>query len=93
MGNSDGILSSAVNQGLNEKIRINPKWHFSFAYGDEIALVGGGGYYILNCDIGLWKRVRAKLKQAKKIKDIKKWWKLQSEKHIISDWSDDFNDL
>lgn len=94
MGNSDGLLNSMMVMGDNEIIKINKNDYFSFAHGDEIALViKGEQFYILNCSNGLWEKVKKKVKLTKSIKIIKNWWFKQSRKYIISNWSCDFNDI
>lgn len=93
MGNEDGFMSAMVNQGTNTVQNINKKAYFSFAFGNEIALVLDGSYYILNCDSDLWDKVIAKLKETKSLTKIKKWWYKQSKTNNISEWSGYFKEL
>jgi len=93
MGNADGILSSMMLQGTNKVININKTTYFSFAFGNEIALCWKSKCYILNYTKELWGKTNKKLKETKKLEDIKKWWIKMSSKYEKSDWSDDFKDL
>ena len=93
MGNNDGMLSALANEGNNSVCDIDKDTYFSFAYGNEIALVWKQKYYILNCTCDLWKEVQIKVKQVKSFQAIKKWWKLKSKIYEISDWSNNFNEL
>jgi hypothetical protein len=94
MGNADGILSAFKNMGSNEVVSFDGGT-FSFAYGDEIALVLESGYYILNCDQDLWDEVVAKVASTPSSRDLIDWWyeKSLSGEYEISSWSDDFSDL
>ena len=97
MGNSDGFLSSLARQGTNNVEEINDKAFFSFACGNEIALVLetdlGRAYFILNCDETLWEEVRAKVKETKSLAKLKEFWLSKSKEYEVSDWSEDFEDL
>ena len=95
MGDNDGLLSALINHGTNEVLTINGfNGYFSFAMGNEIALVYNDSYYILNCTQKLWNEVQERFKNQKyATKEIFKWWKEQSKKYEISFWSDSFNDL
>jgi hypothetical protein len=93
MGNSTGLVEAMMFAGTNEVKKIK-NGYFSMAYGDEIALVYGGDYYILNFDDDLWKITKAKIKEYKgNTKKLIKWWIEMSKKYEISSWSDDFDDL
>ena len=99
MGNTDGLMSAVVSHGTNQVITLNKDCYFSFAFGNEIAFVDrsfkeGNPFWILNCSSELlWKQVKAKVKKAKNIKSIKKWWKSKLKHYKASDWSQDFKKL
>ena len=68
MGNSDGFSSCMSNRGTNRVEEIEGAY-FSFAHGDEIALVIKGHFYILNCDEKLWEEVKNEVIKTKKDKN------------------------
>jgi len=93
MGNEDGIAEALSSMGSNKVIHFD-NGYFSFALGNEIALVIKGKYYILNCDETIWKKVEQKVKELNKDeRQLRKWWKKQSKYLNISTWTNDFDDL
>ena len=93
MGNNDGIIEALVNYGKNRTEEFDGG-HFSFALGDEIALVINYHYFILNCDEELWEEVKNKIIETDKDKlKLITWWIEMSKKYEISDWSDSFEEL
>ena len=92
MGNEDGITEAMANMGKNKNIYVGESF-FSFAFGNEIALVIDDNYYILNCDENLWNEVDVKTKETDDINILKEWWKSKSKEYVISDWSDSFDKL
>ncbi len=103
MGNDDGLASAIENFGKNKVINVCKGCYFSFAFGNEIALVlideFKEGYYILNCDEKLWEDVKKfvdKIKNKKdeiKIKLAKEYWYDKSKQFEISEWSFNFEEL
>lgn len=94
MGNSDGLTSAILSQGTNGVINFEGGY-FSFAFGNEIALVlkEKPGYYILNCGSELFEKVKEKVESEMTEKELITWWKEQSKNYEQSDWSADFDDL
>ena len=93
MGNDDNIGNALACAGTNKMQRFNDGY-FSFAFGDEIALVLNRNYYILNCDEKLWSEVKSKVKEFNlNKKKLIEWWYLIKNKYEISDYSGDFKDL
>ena len=90
MGNEDGFISAVKNYGQNEVIEFDGGF-FSFAMGNEIALVINDKYFILNCDSKLFEECK-KIKKQKK-KQIITFWKEKSKDYEISQWSVDFKEL
>lgn len=93
MGNKNGIADAIMSRGKNNTIRISKNWYFSFAFGNEIALVGNGDFYILNCGKELWDKVAAKISETKNVDVIIKWWCEQAKHYETSYWSGSFTDL
>jgi len=94
MGNKNGIFDSIINQGMNKKINFEGGY-FSFAFGNEIALVLNGydEYFILNCDYRLFDEVEKYIKGVVSKDDIIQFWINKSKIYDISVWSNDFEDL
>lgn len=97
MGNRDGIFSAVMHYGLNETIKFDGGY-FSFAYGNEIALVlhkynKANPYWILNCDEKLWNEVKQKVSETTNTKELIQFWLAKSKEYEVSDWSNDFAEL
>ena len=94
MGNKDGIMEAVLSKGTNQVVDFEGGY-FSFAYGNEIALVlkGQGEYFILNCDSRLFEEVKKNVEKGMSKKDLKRFWLKKSEEYEISDWSADFSEL
>jgi len=98
MGNEDGFLSSIANFKKNSVVDFEDGY-FSFAFGNEIAMVINDNYYILNCDVNLWKEVCEKVDKTKDKSELIKFWVNKSKKYgkskkyEINDWSNDFKNL
>ena len=92
MGNEDGMMSAFSSFGQNKVIHFKDAY-FSFAFGNEIALVISGKFWILNCGKELWEEVKEKMKQKLSKKKLIEFWKEKSKEYEISDWSADFKDL
>ena len=92
MGNSDGLASCMISSGTNNIAKFNGGY-FSFAHGDEIALVLDGSFYILNCTSDLFEEVQKKVNQKLTKKKLIVYWVEMSKEYEISDWSGDFGDL
>lgn len=99
MGNADGIFSN--KGGRNQVCDLGEWGYFSFAHGDEIALVVetkegmfGRSYFILNCDSKLWDDVQKFSSECNNDKNkIIDYWVEKSKDHEISDWSSQFEKL
>lgn len=91
MGNDDGILE-VIAAGNSDKL-IMKDAYFSFALGNEIALVSKLGYHILNCDKKLFDEIKTNFSKNSTLKEAKKFWYKKSKKFEISDWSNNFEDL
>ena len=94
MGNDDDFVSAMKNAGTNKVIKFDGGY-FSFAFGNEIALVLDdiSGYFILNCGYNLFDEVTKKVESGMTKKDIINFWKDKSEEYKISDYSGDFRNL
>ena len=92
MGNENGLIESMASQGTN-KVADFDGGYFSFAFGDEIALVLDGQFYILNCDQKLWDEVNSFLDKHTEVSDIKNFWNEKAKDYEQSDWSSDFEHL
>lgn len=94
MGNNEGIMAAMSAQGTNQVVNFDGGY-FSFALGDEIALVleGRGKYFILNCDSRLFDEVKKNLDKGMSKEEIKTFWLQRSKEYEISEWSADFKDL
>lgn len=94
MWNNDGLTSSILSQGKNKTVDFD-WWYFSFAFGDEIALVIEWlyDYYILNCWSELWDNVCKMVKEWKTKEQLINRWIKQSQEYSISSWSWEFDDL
>lgn len=91
MGNNNGIADAILNRGTNQTKGFNGGY-FSFAFGNEIALIIGGGYYILNCDERLWDEVN-KAVDEKTPEELINFWIDKSKQYEISSWSTNFESL
>lgn len=94
MGNSNGVVSAMLEEGRNTCVNFNGGY-FSFAFGDEIALVIDRAYYTLNCDVCLFKEVQKKIKEEATKKEAIAFWieKWKSGEFEVNDYSNDFDDL
>jgi predicted transglutaminase-like protease len=94
MGNNDGIIQAISSQGTNQVVDFDGGY-FSFACGNEIALVlkGKSGYFILNCDSRLFEEVKKNVENGMSKDELKEFWLKKSKEYEISVWSADFNDL
>ena len=72
MGNKNGINDAIDQMGQNKIVNFKGGY-FSFAFGNEIALVLDG-YYILNCDSELWREVCQNINKESSIEDAKALW-------------------
>jgi len=91
MGNQDELIEAMFSTCQNQVDEFEGGF-FSFAKGDEIALVLDGHCYILNCTEALWKTTKAKVKEFNKDqKKLLKWWYSIKDDYEISDWSEDFS--
>ena len=92
MGNRDGLTESMSSIGTNKLVKFKGGY-FSFAHGDEIALVldkNKDEYFILNCDEELFEEVKKKVDSKATIEELKKFWIKKSKDYEVSDWSADF---
>ena len=92
MANNDGIAEAALASGSNHTRDFNGGY-FSFAFGNEIALVIDGQYYILNCGRSLWEDVCASITDQTTVTEAKAYWVAKSADFEHSGWSADFDDL
>lgn len=95
MGDNDNLSSALQNAGKNKVINFKGGY-FSFAFGNEIALVlkDISGYFILNCDQKLYHEVLVFIKnQNKTLKEIVDFWITKSKSYRINFYSEDFNKL
>ena len=94
MGNNDGLIQAISSQGTNQVVNFEGGY-FSFAFGNEIALVleGKSGYFILNCDSKLFEEVKKNVSNGMSKNELKEFWLKKSKEYEISEWSADFNDL
>jgi hypothetical protein len=94
MGNLDSIGSSFAVIGTNKVVDFEGGY-FSFAFGDEIAMVleDQDGYFILNTNSELFDEVKAKVADGLPKKELIEYWKAKSSDYEISDWSSSFDEL
>ena len=92
MGNENGIGDAITTRGQNEIIKFDGGY-FSFAFGNEIALVIDDSYYILNCGFELFDLVKEQIESKASKKKLISFWKKQSKNYEKSEWSEDFNNL
>jgi len=94
MGNNDGIMESIASQGTNHVVKFDGGF-FSFAFGNEIALVldGQSGYFILNCDSRLFEEVKKNVESGMPKDELKEFWLKKSKEYEISEWSTNFDNL
>jgi len=92
MGNKDGLTSASIGKAKNQVIHFEGGY-FSFAFGDEIALVVDDSYYILNCSSKVFDLIKEKIKSKATRKDLITFWKKQSKNYEISSWSENFDVL
>jgi len=94
MGNNDGIIRAISSQGTNQLVNFDGGY-FSFAFGNEIALVlkGQSGYFILNCNSRLFEEVKKNVESGMSKDELKEFWLKKSKEYEKSEWSADFNDL
>ena len=95
MGNNDDLMSAISSQGTNRVEQFNGGY-FSFAFGNEIALVleDRSGYFILNCGEELFNEVKNKIIETKGDKQkLINFWIDKSKEYEVSNWSGDFEKL
>jgi hypothetical protein len=94
MGNSDSMGSAFSAHGTNKVVDFDGGY-FSFAFGNEIAMVINeqDGYFILNCGAELFNEVKEKVADGLPKEELIKFWKDKSSDYEISDWSASFEEL
>jgi len=92
MSNSDGMTSAMASQGTNKVVEFEGG-HFSFAFGNEIAMVMDGEFFILNCTYELWTEVKEKVGSCKSKLELIDFWLEKSKDYECSDWSGDFDTI
>ena len=92
MGNSDGFTMAYATKGQNIVSRFDGGY-FSFAFGDEIALVIDDCYYILNEGATLFEEIEEKIAGGASKEDLIDFWLEMAKRSEINDWSDSFSEL
>jgi hypothetical protein len=92
MGNKDGLIDAIISRGTNKIINF-VGGYFSFAYGNEIALILNDldEFFILNCDSRLFEEVKKNVENGLHKKELINFWIKKSEEYEISRWSASFD--